>query len=274
MQRLSFWLCLLIALIVNAVHGAEAPKELPSIREFDVDTISRLGRELYQHDQLAWVATDVVMDKVGMKRLQEEGARGWVVDTSQKDQSLVRFVRAKGDGVEAAYDIVFVAGKKPKLVEPKRRELTEYQQARFVALQAAGKELLAGHHPWCGGNPNNVVLDDPDGSGFLVYFLRPKPSPTAVPVGGHYRITVSERGKVEQVDQLFASCLTLDRAQMPNGDKIAALFMAQVVSDIPLETNVFLSLQEKLPFLISMKDGKVWSIKGAIVSLTDTQLKP
>lgn len=37
---------------------------LKPIREFPVDVLSKLGREMYRHDQLAWVATDLLMQGV------------------------------------------------------------------------------------------------------------------------------------------------------------------------------------------------------------------
>lgn len=272
LTRFGVWFIAL--LVFSATYAQKSAKDLPPIREFDIETIARLGREIYRHDQLAWVATDVLMDKVGMDKMQQEGGRGWIVDTSQQDQALVRFVRAKGNGVEAAYDIVFVEGKKPKLVKPKQRELTKYQQERFDALHAAGRALSTGQHPWCGGNPNNVVLDDPDGSGFLVYFLRAKPSATAVPVGGHYRITVSSDGKIEELDQLFASCLTMDRNQVPQEAQAAALAMTHFRSKTPLETHVFLSLQERLPFMVILEDGKVWAVEAGKLAFAGLQFGP
>ena len=48
-----------------------------------------------------------------------------------------------------------------------------------------------------------VVLNDPDGSGFLVYALGKGPKPGDVVVCGHFRVTVSADGnKVERVDAL------------------------------------------------------------------------
>ena len=125
--------------------------------------------------------------------------------------------------------------------------------------------------PWCGGRFNTVVLDDPDGSGFLVYLLRPKPSVSAIPVGGHYRITVSADGtKVEQIDQLFVSCLTIDPAsEARDGTKLEAVTMSHIVSQTPVETHVFLSLQEHLPFYVATMDGRIWKIENGGITQMD-----
>jgi hypothetical protein len=51
-----------------------------------------------------------------------------------------------------------------------------------------------------------VVLDDPDGSGFLVYALASTGKPTDFVLAGHFRVTVSADGaKAERVDALSRS---------------------------------------------------------------------
>lgn len=269
--RCTFTTVLLGVAVLPFASGADrggpaTAEKRPAIRSFDLDTLGALGREIYRHDTLAWVATDTLFAEVDQKKLAEEGGAGWVVDTSG-ESAMVRFVREQGDTVEASYDVVFPKDGKPHVVVPGDRSLTKDQLARFHAARTAINTLIERRLPWCGGNPNFVVLPDPDGSGFLAYVLRAKPATDAVPIGGHYRITVADDGKtVEQVDQLFASCLTLSRhAPETKGGDIVALSVTHVVSDTPLETHVFLSLQEKLPFSVITGDGRLWTVAdGAI----------
>jgi hypothetical protein len=251
------WAALLVIPLLLA--AAEPPAPVP-IREFDIATLSRLGREIYQQDQLAWQATDVVMVQIGLQRLQKDGGRGWVVDTSAPEKPLVRFLRVGADGWESLCDVAFAAAKEPELVVPSNRALTRSQLLHAIALETAKRSFAERKLAWCGGNPNTVVLDDPDGAGCLVYFLRAKPSATQVPIGGHYRMTVSQDGRtVEKIDRLFATCLTLD-GKTPDGGKPEMLFMSHVISPTPLETHVFLSLQEKLPFAVAA-NGFLWEIR-------------
>jgi hypothetical protein len=260
--RLPLWLTLLASVIAS-----EAAEEKPApIRAFDVATLSRLGREIHQHDQLAWKATDVVMAQVGLERLKKDGGRGWVVDISDAKSPVVRFLRSGANGPESLCDVIFASNGTPELSVPKNRELTAIQQAQAGALETAKARFVAGDLAWCGGNPNTVVLDDPDGAGFLVYFLRAKPAMDQVPVGGHYRFTVSADGKkVEQVDRLFASCLTMSK-KAPDGSTTEMIVMSHVVSPTPLETHVFLTLQEGLPFLVTTMDGMAWGIEKGEIS--------
>lgn len=242
----------------------------PEIRAFDLATLGALGREMYRHDALAWVATDVLFETVPRATYAAEGGAGWVVETGG-EEPLVRFVRGAGGRIEAAYDIVFPREGKPRLVVPENRELSDGQMRAYRAFRTALDALLQRRLPWCGGNPNHVVLPDPDGDGFLVYLLRPKPAPDAVPVGGHYRMTVSADGEtLERVDQLFASCLTLSRTRGAEGDgAIAALTLGHVVSPTPLEIHTFLSLQEQLPIYVFTEDGHMWLVGDSAITRTN-----
>lgn len=240
------------------------------LREFTPDIVSQLGRAMFEEDRLAWVATDVLIAAIGRDRLTAENAAGWVVDATGT-VPLVRFLRHNDTGVEARFDISFSKAGKPEMTVPDDRKLTPYQQAKTQALKTADAALRSGKRPWCQGSYNFVVLPDPDGSGgFLVYFLRAKPSMAEIPVGGHYRITVSADGKTaKQVDQLFASCLTISKTDVPKGAEPAALVMNHIVSKTPVETHVFLSLQEKTPFYVTDPEGGVWQIENGILSRTE-----
>ncbi len=259
---------------------APADQELRPIREFDLETIAALGRELHRQDQLAWVATDVLEDEVGFPLYRNEGACGWVVETGGAEP-VVRFLRRKGDRVEAAYDIRFPAKAKPVLETPQERTLTARQLARYAARETALGPFSEGKYPLCqlrrGNHFNYAVLDEPGGDGFLVYLLRPKEGNHLVPVGGHYRITVSGDGKtVKQVDALSASCLEMNRnGDLPEGGQLVSLGLSHVVSATPVETHVFLSLQEKLPFYVITPDGTAWQVEeGRIEKSTMKLPKP
>ncbi|MES2693266.1 MAG: hypothetical protein V4773_07310, partial [Verrucomicrobiota bacterium] len=93
--------------------------------------------------------------------------------------------------------------------------------------------------------------------------------PNAVLAGGHYRFTVSKEGdKIEQADELFRSCLTVPKngPGVPKGSNVAALYMTTLVSNLPQETHIFLSLLHKLPFMVGTPDSKKWRIEGGRLS--------
>ena len=123
---------------------------------------------------------------------------------------------------------------------------------------------------------NYVVLDDPNGSGFLVYAL--VQSKKEIILGGHFRVTVSANGeKPKRVDALSH---TLLRSPPPpkglEGRKPLIVSMSQIVSDKPLETCVYTSLHDKVIVSVGMvnDNGKVWMFVGdQIFEMTPQLLK-
>lgn len=123
---------------------------------------------------------------------------------------------------------------------------------------------------------NYVVLDDPDGSGFLVYALAH--SKNEIILGGHFRVTVSADGsKPERVDALSN---TLLRQPPPpkghEGEKPLTVSMSQIVSNRPLETCVYTSLHDKVIVSVGMvnDNAKVWFFVGdKIFEMTPERMK-
>jgi hypothetical protein len=190
-------LCLLIALLFVASAFAS------EIREFDLDTVRRLGRELAEVIQRP-----------------DHGA------TTAVKKRAIATARAALQG--QLFDITY-----------------EY-----------------------------VVLDDPDGSGFLVYALAQ--SKHQIVLGGHFRVTISADGrKAKRVDALSNTLLiSPPPTKGSEGQKPIGITMSQVVSNRPLETGVYLSLHDKVIVFVGMMDGKVWSFIGdKIYELTPEMMK-
>lgn len=253
------------------------PAGKPAIRDFDVATLSRLGRELYRNDQLTREGTDAVSAQIGQAQLKAENCCGWVVDTSGP-QPLLRFVRATGEGEEAAYDVSFPADGKRVVSVPQDRQLTERQKLIRRAYATASDCLGEGQLTLCRctGNYSFAVLDDPAGPGFLVYLLRPKDAADSIPVGGHYRLSVSaDAGTVSQVDRLWASCLTMNKAAgVPTDGASVMLAMNHLISPTPLETHVFLSLQDSMPFRVATMDGRAWWVQDGEIRDREKAVAP
>jgi hypothetical protein len=119
-----------------------------------------------------------------------------------------------------------------------------------------------------------VVLDDPDGSGFLVYALAR--SKDKIVLGGHLRVTVSADGaKAERVDALSHTLLFAPPPPKGfEGKKPLTVSVSQSVSDKPLETCVYISLHDKVIVFVGMISGKVWSFVGdKIFEMTPEMMK-
>jgi hypothetical protein len=114
-----------------------------------------------------------------------------------------------------------------------------------------------------------IVLDDPDGSGFLVYALGQGARPTDTVVHGHFRVTVSADGsKAERVDAL-AHTIFVDTKESPvvaGYKKKAAFSMNQPLGTRPVETLVYASNHMQVPIAVvtSLNKQGWWIENGKI----------
>lgn len=234
----------------------------PPIREFDVPTIEKLGVAIFSQDQDAWKATDLLLSKHSKADLEAEKVHGWIVDQNASGD-VVRFVREGTAGPEAAYDIAFANGSPVDPVVPPDRKLSPVELAEFNARTLALKNI---DNP-CSPNYNTIVLKDPQSDNWLVWALAGTTDPYVVQVGGHVRFTISPDGtKVISKDALSRSCFVLKKPPVGDQEKVAALFYTQLVSNIPVETGVWLTLLHKLPFYVGMQHKSLWKIEGATVT--------
>jgi hypothetical protein len=109
-----------------------------------------------------------------------------------------------------------------------------------------------------------LVIDDPDGSGFLVYAMPSKPG--EIVLGGNFRVTVSADGsKAERVDAMARTLLPSPKSPKGmEGQKPLFVSMSQIVSNRPLETCVYTSLHDKVMVSVGMvnDNAKVWVFVG------------
>lgn len=234
-----------------------------SIQELSLPTIKALGKELYQRDQVASAATDVLL--AAKPEARSVPVRGWITH-SENDVQRVYFIQERDSKISLAYSVTFHEKTAPKIEDHKGADLPEPVARRFTARQAA----LAAIPKFMTKKYNFEVLDAPTGGGFIVYALAATQNPSEVVVGGHYRVTVAADGKVQQVDALSRSFLVLQK-QNPEADKdkeVVGITMSHVVSSTPVETHVFLSLLHKTPLYVLTPDKVIWKVsEGDILKI-------
>lgn len=236
------------------------------VTEWPLAKIAALGTDLYRHDQAAWVATDAFLEFLGDERPAD--IVGWIV-TGKGTDLTVRFLRRTGDDLRPGWDIKVMDGV-PGPVVPASDDavLGEREKATFRARQTASSGL--GRAP-CSRTMNAVVLADPDSEDWLVWLLTPVPNARSVPIGGHIRHRVSADGlTLLSREPLSRSCLTLESSTTPDGSTTAGLFATHIVSDTPVETHVFLSLQSGLPLYVGTGEI-VWRVDGASIEQVEVQ---
>ena len=252
-----------IAIIAGLLLATPAAaQEAPStIRAFPIATIEALGREIYRQDTAAWVATDAIAPR--MEDFSRAHVVGWIVVPNGHGQR-VRFLRDAGQGLEAYYDVDVDPQFHTRLLAAADPRLTSDEIAAFNARQTAGRNMPPAV---CRAGYNSVVAKDPEGDGWLVWMLAPTPTAGTIPVGGHYRFTISHDGKtVVRRDALSVSCMVMDPKQgVPKGAQPAGAFVTHVVSPAPVETHVFLQIQAKLPMYV-VAAGEIWKIDGGHIT--------
>lgn len=243
------------ALLLLASPAARAQAPTP-IEEWPQSKVIAMGREIYAQDVAAWVATDALLAKYPGQG--PAGLRGWVV-TGSGAERVVRFVKTDGQGVASGWDVPVSDGKAGEVQEA-ASPLSETETAMFRARQTAAANIGALR---CGGNMNSVVAADPDTDGWLVWLLASTADANVIPIGGHYRFRISADGRAMQTrDQLQNSCFLMPLQSREASGRPTAMVVRQITSRGPVETHVFLSLQNRIPIYVAAGD-KLFAVEGA-----------
>jgi hypothetical protein len=200
--------------LLAPLRSASADDAPPSIRQFDIPTIEKIGREMYDQDQLAWKATDIALAHFTDEGLRAQKTHGWIVDTTPAG-SVVRFVHDTPDGPAFFYDVTFPASGAPSASIPDSATLSSEEKAQYDARNLA----IANIAQRCSDRYNTVSLKDPQGDGWLIWAMAATTDHNAVVIGGHYRFTISADGKsIIERDALSRSCLRLSKPAEIPGD--------------------------------------------------------
>src|SRR5258705_2265902 len=103
--------------LATASVAQDAP---PPIREFDVPTFEKFGQQIFEQDSHAATASDLL--QAHRVNGQRERLSLWVTEPTESGER-VRWLREGTNGLEAAYDVVFEAGRAPPFAVPQNRQL-------------------------------------------------------------------------------------------------------------------------------------------------------
>lgn len=242
--------------------GGTLPPPVP-IEEWPLDKVSRIGLEMYRLDSAAWLATDALIEAISEEELRS--VRGWLVEPGGEGLRVHFYRQGEPDPVPGWQTLINDDRAGP-VTPAQESALTagELAQTRALATARANVGPLR-----CSPNVNTVIMGDPDSDDWLVWLLTPMPENGAVPIGGHYRFRISADGRsVLRRDQLSNGCFFADPPPADVQDSM--LFYTQIVSKGPVETHVFLSIQNRLPIIVAA-DDRFFAVGGAqIAEVTDT----
>lgn len=255
-----------LSLALSPTAQAADDKPPAQVEVWPLQQTGAIGTAIFIQDRAAWRATDVLLAHLNGQA--DHGLIGWIV-VEQGDAQLVRFVRGDPAAPLPGYDIlVDKNGRAGPASQSKDAALPDDQVARYLARNTATANIGALR---CTANFNTIVLDDPDGDGWLVWLLAATTDADMVPMGGHYRFHVSADGRtLEKREQLSSGCLNMDRPPSSRNGEVLGIGTTVLVAPQPLEIHVFLSLLNHLPIYIAAGD-KMWAVQGAMIQELDAK---
>lgn len=257
-----------IASVLAAFALALASAAASEIREFDVPTLERLGRELSRRDAIAARATDLVLKEYPVARSLK--MRGWITELKKGDDA-VHFIAEAPSGPTLAYAVSFRQSGTPEVQDMRGQALPPQVAVRFKARETAAAAVRGRlfNAPY-----NFEIVDDPDGSGFLVYALAASGKAHQYVLGGHLRVTVSADGtKAERVDALSKTLLYSSdgKSAVPPDAQPVALFMIQLVSNKPVETLIYTANLAKKDIYVGTPDRKMWIVGNGKIRVSSSK---
>lgn len=257
-----------VVVVPAVIAAGAADAGAQPIRQFDTQTVERLGRAIYDHDIAAWRATDSFMQSVRAGQIpdaERAKIKGWIV-VGPAGGLVVKFI---GEGPEGLYPVyvaaVYTDEQRARTTPPPSKgPLTEEERARFRARQIAIAQITQR----CSERYNTVVLPNEQEEGYLVYLLAGTAKPRLMMVGGHYRVTVSADGnRVIRTEPLSRSCLTVEVKPPPGSTELAGIMVSHIVSLAPIETHVFLNYLHRVDIHVTTDDAALWRVSKGKVEL-------
>lgn len=262
-------LALSLAADVSPLSKPGPQVEIPADLKAKVELAEQLGREIYVHDQVSALGTDVLLEHIGsfegknlggyltFREGDDDGrpTGTWLVSFygTGDDPKVLYRIRVQGDGSKPPE---FLAPQPPESATPPERWLIRIRQA---ALDAAG--------PF--SQPINPIILPAEvlgETGTLVLLLAATSEPGVAVFGRHVRVFVTQEGKVAKVEPLSNAALELP-TRGSDGKPVAALGVTHVLTDYPLETHVFTQLLTRIPVYVRTNRG-LWCVdEGKIAYL-------
>lgn len=219
-----------------------------------------IGRQLYRYDQAAWRSTDALMGSI---RLQDyPDLRGWVVEPGEKDDLLVTYF-AQRDGPRyavARYVVRESAVVEGGLVAPDAdRALSPLANRLVDARDAAAAKFAKKRLGLCtNDSPNSIVLP-PDKDGRIQAYIMSASTVAGVfPLGGHYRFTIGNDGKVESWRAFLKSCMLVDMRTKSKDMDPTIFFVSHFLDRQPTEIHYFVRYNIPIDLAVITEDGDVW----------------
>ena len=255
---LKFMMAFALAVLSSPAFAQEP--DSPSMnaeQAVKAESVEKLGREIYELDLAAAVATDQISD-IGLR--SDKRVKGWITEPTVSGIK-VTMVGFNDEAVPLALYVSEVdRSGKPIGAPTANSDPVPLSDAQSALYSARSNALNSKYEP-CSKSYNTVAV--PTSSGISVYLLPGTTDPDVVPIGGSYRIDYDATGKVQLATRAYTkSCISLQKDK-----KSVGMMITHLMDDFPTEVHAYWSLWAKSPMYVGIVTTKdLWSI-------TDGKLK-
>ena len=246
---------------------------IPADIESNIRDSEETGRELFRLDQVGWIATDVFREHADFG---EKQVGGWLALRAGREDGTPAggyiaefFSRAEPYHLIATVTVPAERGVKPgfQLHEPP----TPLPASAIPIVRARQNAIrYVREQGGLAGTVNPVVIPAARGKGVLVYLLAGTDKREVV-FGRHHLVRMSEDGtQVVHHEPLSRTHLRIPLPETVGPDPCSSMMIVNhVVSDWPLETHVFLSLEHAPLLILVMTERGLWRVeRGKIAFVT------
>jgi hypothetical protein len=220
------------------------------------------GREMYELDHAAWVATDALFEKI--PAAADERTAGWIV-VPRDDARLVRFLVPEGDAFASHYDVLVGASSAEVTAHAPPAELAPEELAMARALVLA----IGSMKRRCSERYHTAVVRDAAQNEWRVYLMPATSEPDTVVLAGFDVARVSADGsKLIEFLPLSRSCMM--QRNDPNAE---GYFITHVLHPLPIETHVFTSLSYGRPVYV-VTETALWKVEGGRIEWVEDNPQP
>jgi hypothetical protein len=259
MQRIAWAVLAALTCVAGAGLAAEnaappADSRITPARDFDVATVHKLGRAMFDQNQR--VTSAIYLMRKRTKAADREGYTTVVVDPLDTADR-VRFVRESAGGPEVFYEVTSPpnrgqVGSAPSSTALTPDELAQYKARQLVLVAVKGR---------CFKQYWTVALKDETGA-WLVWAIGVKDDSDEMTMSGHMRFTVSADGtSILRREALSLDCVFMDARETPRR-RLANLMVAHLLSDRPNEGHVMLSLFVRVPVYVVTANRQTWVVQA------------
>lgn len=234
------------------------------------------GFRLYQGYR---IATHAVAKPETILKDRAEEAKAYVIAVSDSAQSLTFVGRSDKGEPYAIWRGHYSNGNLVDGAFVERSSgfagLNKEEQSAFWGERAAMDYIFSNQTKLgpmsCAGDtsPNIIVLPptraDPT---FAVYIMTPQPDEAVVPLGGHYRIALDAKSRVQSFNALTHGCHDLDLFE--DGGRLAADWVEHRSEKYPNEAHVFASLAADAKIMVDTGEAPYWKVEKGKIGKDDT----